>query len=70
MFSIGSLNNHEGDGNEDGKKAIGLDWQNNNFARASRFLYISFPSLYDYNVKVPNCTFCREHKTTTFFFFS
>ena len=23
------------------KKAIGLDWQNNNFARASRFLYVS-----------------------------
>ena len=57
MFSIGSLNNYEGDGNEDGKKAIGLDKQNNNFARASRFLYISLPSLYDYNVKVPNFTF-------------
>ena len=26
-----------GDGNKDGKKAIGLDWQNNNFARAARF---------------------------------
>ena len=26
-----------GDGNENGKKAIGLDWQNNKFARASRF---------------------------------
>ena len=25
------------DGNENGKKALGLDWQNNNFARASRF---------------------------------
>ena len=57
MFSIGSLSNYEGDGNEDGKKAIGLDKQNNNFARASRFLYISMPSLYDYNVKVPNFTF-------------
>ena len=57
MFSVGSLNNYEGEGNEDGKKAIGLDKQNNNFARASRFLYISLPSLYDYNVKVPNFTF-------------
>ena len=57
MFSIGSLNNYEGDGNEDGKKAIGLNKQNNNFARASRFLHISLPSLYDYNVKVPNFTF-------------
>ena len=45
----------------------------NNFARASRFLYISLPSLHDYGVKVPNFTFCgeREHiKTMTFFFFS
>ena len=35
------------------------------------FLYISLPSLPDYNVKVPEFTFCRgrEHKTTTFFSF-
>ena len=31
------ISNVDGDGNENGKKAIGLDWQNNNFARASRF---------------------------------
>ena len=32
----------------------------------------AFPSLHDYDVKLPNFTFCRgrEHKTTTFFFFS
>ena len=36
------------------------------------FLYISLPSFHDYNVKLPNFTFCseREQKTTTFFFFS
>ena len=36
------------------------------------FLYISLPSLHDYDVKIPNFTFfwgCT-HKTTTFFFFS
>ena len=33
----GSLSNDEGDGNENGNKVIGSDWQNNNFARASRF---------------------------------
>ena len=27
----------DGDGNENGKKAIGSDWQNNNFAPVSRF---------------------------------
>ena len=34
---LGSLRNDDGDGNRNGKKAIGSDWQNNNFARASRF---------------------------------
>ena len=34
---LGSLSNDDGDGNENGNKPIGLDWQNNNFARASRF---------------------------------
>ena len=33
----GSLSNDEGDNKENGNKPIGLDWQNNNFARASRF---------------------------------
>ena len=46
---IGSLSNDDGDLKENGNNAIGLDWQNNNFARASRFLYISLPSLHDYN---------------------
>ena len=34
---IGSLSNDDGDGNENGEKAIGLDKQNNNYSRASRF---------------------------------
>ena len=36
---LGSLSNKDGDGdgNENGKKATGFDWQNNNLARASRF---------------------------------
>ena len=38
MDSLGSLSDDGGDGGENGKKAMGLDWQNNNFARASRFL--------------------------------
>ena len=35
--TIESLSNDDGDGNENGKEAKGLDKQNNNFARASRF---------------------------------
>ena len=34
---VGSLRNDDDEGNENGKKATGLDKQNNNFARASRF---------------------------------
>ena len=49
---LGSLSNDDGDGIENGKKAIGLDWQNNDFARASRF-FVHLPSLHDHNVKVP-----------------
>ena len=38
----GSLSNDDGiDGNENGKKPIGLYWQNNNFARASR-IFVHF----------------------------
>ena len=35
--SAGSLSNHDADINENGKKAIGLDRQNNNSALALRF---------------------------------
>ena len=34
---MGSLSNDDGDGNENGKKVIGLDKQNNNFARDHAF---------------------------------
>ena len=53
--------------NENGKKAIRLDKHNNKTLHEQNpFLYISLPSLHDYNVKLPNFTFCRgrEQKTT------
>ena len=36
---MGSLSNEDGDGdaNENGEKTVGIDWQINNSARASRF---------------------------------
>ena len=66
---LGSLSNDDGDVNENGKKAVGL------FSKTTTlhaFLYISLPSLHDYDVKMPNFTFCggREHNATTFFFSS
>ena len=49
---------------------LALDQKNNNglFVRASRFLYISLPSLHDYDVKLPNFTSYgrREHKDNDF----
>ena len=36
-YTLGSLSNDDGDGNENGRNAIGLHWQNNNFAHSSRF---------------------------------
>ena len=41
LNNLGTLSDDDGDCNENGKKLIGLDWQNNNFARASSFLYIT-----------------------------
>ena len=72
LSSLGRLGNDDGDGNENGKNAIYLDWQNNNFARASGFFVHFFAVVATTSVKVPKFTFCRgrEQKTTTFFFFS
>ena len=46
------------------QKTIGLDWQNNNFARALRFFVHSLPSLNDYDVKMPNFTLLVEDANT------
>ena len=71
---LGNLSNEDGDVNENGRNENGLFWQNNNFSlTSSHFLYISLPSLHDYDEKMPdNFTFFGGlgHKTTTFFFFS
>ena len=44
---LGSLSN--GDGNENGKKAIGQISKTKTLQVHHAFLYISFPSLHDYN---------------------
>ena len=51
LRELGSLSNDDGDGNEYGKKAKGLDKENNNFARASRFFV------------VPNSRFVEDRNT-------
>ena len=63
--SLGSLSNDEGDGNKNVTKAIGLDQQNNNCARATRVFvpFFSLPSLHDYDVKLPISRFLRDVNT-------
>ena len=53
------------------QKSIGLISRTTTLHVHHAFLYTSLPSLPDYNVKVPEFTFCRgrQHKTTTFFSF-
>ena len=67
---LGSFKNDKDDSNSNVIKAIGIRtyYPNSNFARATRFLYISLPSLHDYDLKLPNFTFSggRELQTTIF----
>ena len=69
---LGSLSNDDGDVNENGKKGswFRLAKQAELCTCITPFCTFLCPSLHDYNVKVPNFTFCRgrEHKTTFFFF--
>ena len=48
---VGSLSNYDGYNNENGKKAIGLDWRNTTLHVHHALLYISLPSQHDYDVK-------------------
>ena len=63
--SLGSLSNDHGDVNKNVTKATGLDWQNNNFALATRVFvpFFSLPSLHDYDVKLPISRFLRDVNT-------
>ena len=57
---IGRSSNDEGDSNENVKENNNrFIEQNNKFAFVYISLYISLPSLHDYDVKIPNFTFYR-----------
>ena len=70
LLILGSLGNDDGEVNENGKEGIDLISKTTTLQVHDAFLYISLPSLHEYDVKMPNFTFCRgrEHNTTTFFF--
>ena len=69
---LGSFSNDDGDGNEDVKKAIGLLRKTETLHGHHAFLYISLPSLHDYDVKMPNCKFYggRKQSDDEFLFLS
>ena len=53
---IGTLRSDDGDGNGNATKAIGLISKTTILHVHHAFLYISLPSLHDYDVKMPNVT--------------
>ena len=53
LLRLGSLSNDDGDVNENGKNAVGSTSKKQLFRCIMPFLYISLPSLLDYDVKMP-----------------
>ena len=67
---IGSLRSNDADDNKNVKKTIGLISKTTTSHMHHTFLYISFPFLHDYDVKMPNFAFYggRKQPTTEFYF--
>ena len=65
---LGTLRSDDGDGNRNSSKAIGLITKTTILHVHHAFLYISLPSLRDYDVKMPNFTLYsgRTQATTKF----
>ena len=66
--TIGSLSNDGGDGNEDGKKAIGLISKTTTLHVHHAFLYISLPSSHEHNVECLISSFVKDVKMTSLTF--
>ena len=67
---IGTLRSNDADDNKNVKKTIGLISKTTTSHVHHNFLYISFPFLHDYDVKMPNFPFYggRKQATTKFYF--
>ena len=57
---IGTLRSNDADGNENVKKTIGLISKTTTSHVHHTFLYISFPFLHDYDVKMPYFAFMED----------
>ena len=68
--TIGTLRSNDADDNENVQKIIGLIGKTTTSHVQHTFLYISFPFLHDYDVKMPHFAFYggRKQATTKFFF--
>ena len=62
---LGTLRSDDGDGNGNAAKTIGLISKTTILHVHHAFLYISLPSLHDYDVKMPNYTMYRGRTQTT-----
>ena len=62
---LGTLRSDDGDGNRNSSKAIGLITKTTILHVHHAFLYISLPSLHDYDVKMPNFTLYRGSTQAT-----
>ena len=62
---LGTLRSDDGDGNGNTTKTIGLISKTTILHVHHAFLYISLPSLHDYDVKMPNFTMYRGSTQAT-----
>ena len=62
---VGTLRFDDGDGNGNVAKTIGLISKTTILRVHHAFLYISLPSLHDYDVKMPNSTMYRGSAQAT-----
>ena len=67
---VGTLRSNNADGDENVKKTIGFISKTIALHVHHTFLYISFPFLHDYDVKMPNFVFYggRKQATTKLYF--
>ena len=64
---LGTLRSDDGDGNGNATKAIGLITKTTILHVHHAFLYISLPSLHDYEVKIPNFTYTGDDEISSLF---
>ena len=69
-LTLWTLRTNDVDDNKKVKKAIGLISKTATLHMCHTFLFISFPFLHDYDVKMPNFAFYggRKQATTKFYF--